>query len=438
MGSTDPLNWSSVVLDAAPDHARQALRRSMLDLAGVAVAGARTELSQIVRDHAALQFGGTGARLMLDGRRVSAAGAAFAGGMTIDAMDAHDGLKPVKGHIGCGVFPAALAFAQAESLDLTSVFDLTLLGYELGARAGLALHSTAPDYHTSGAWVAVAIAGMGARALGLTAEQTAHALGIAEYHGPRSQMMRCIDHPTMVKDGSGWGAMAGVTAAYLARAGFTGAPALTVTTAQVADIWEDLGTRWYVSEQYFKPQPVCRWAQPAITAALALQAAHGLEASDIARVDVTTFHEAVRLATAHPTSTEAAQYSLPFPVAAALVSGQVGPEQIDGPGLLDDRAQALAGRVHLHEAEAFNAAFPARRFAQVEITVQNGRQFRTDPMEAPGDPEAPLTDGELLDKFEAYADPLGAARKRAIKAALWHGEGTLRQVVEALCMPIEC
>jgi hypothetical protein len=37
--------------------------------------------------------------------------------------------------------------------------------------------------------------------MGLNRTQTAHAMGIAEYHGPRSQMMRCIDHPTMVKDG---------------------------------------------------------------------------------------------------------------------------------------------------------------------------------------------------------------------------------------------
>ena len=41
-------------------------------------------------------------------------------------------------------------------------------------------------------------------------------------------MMRCIDHPTMVKDGSGWGAFAGVSAAYLAADGFTGAPAITI------------------------------------------------------------------------------------------------------------------------------------------------------------------------------------------------------------------
>ncbi|MEM9271145.1 MAG: MmgE/PrpD family protein, partial [Pseudomonadota bacterium] len=152
---------------------------------------------------------------------------------------------------------------------------LVLLGYEVGARAGMALHATACDYHTSGAWVAVATAALGSQALALSAAQTAHALGIAEYHGPRSQMMRCIDHPTMVKDGSGWGAMAGLSAAYLARDGFTGAPALTVTDAQVAGLWSDLGQRWYMLDQYFKPQPVCRWAQPAVVAALAVQAAHG-------------------------------------------------------------------------------------------------------------------------------------------------------------------
>ena len=141
-------------------------------------------------------------------------------------------------------------------------------------RRAPALHATTPDYHTSGAWIAVAAAAAGARLLKLDADQTAHALGIAEYHGPRSQMMRCIDHPTMLKDGSGWGAMAGVSAALLARNGFTGAPALTIT--EPPDIWSDLGDNWLITQQYFKPYPVCRWAQSPIEAALALRAEHGL------------------------------------------------------------------------------------------------------------------------------------------------------------------
>ncbi|MFQ5611494.1 MAG: hypothetical protein ACE5H9_05120 [Anaerolineae bacterium] len=97
---------------------------------------------------------------------------------------------------------------------------------------------------------------------GLSAEQTRQAMGIAEYHGPRSQMMRCIDHPTMLKDGSGWGAMAGVNAGMLAAQGFTGAPALTVESEAVASCWADLGSRWLIMEQGFKPHAVCWWAQP--------------------------------------------------------------------------------------------------------------------------------------------------------------------------------
>ena len=192
--------------------------------------------------------------MLFDGRIVSPAGAALAGGMTIDALDGHDGHKLTKGHVGCGVFPAVLALAEAEEQLSGEEFLTTLvIGYEIGTRAGIALHRTACDYHTSGAWVAVACAALGARMLGLDRARTRDAIGIAEYHGPRSQMMRCIDHPTMLKDGSGWGAMAGVSAAYLAADGFTGAPAITIEGDDVADLWGDLGATGAFSSSISRP-----------------------------------------------------------------------------------------------------------------------------------------------------------------------------------------
>lgn len=241
-----------------PAEAQALARQWLLDLAGVA---AGTPLSRIIRDHAAAQFGpgDRSARMLMDGRRVSPAGAALAGDMTIDALDAHDGHKLTKGHAGCGVLSAALALAEAETRSDGAEFLTSLvLGYEIGTRAGIALHRTAADYHTSGAWmaVAVAVAALGARALGLSRE----ALGIAEYHGPRSPMMRCIDHPTMVKDGAGWGAMAGISP-------LPASPALPPSSSknpEVADLWSDLGGRWRIAEQYFKPHSVCRWAQPSV------------------------------------------------------------------------------------------------------------------------------------------------------------------------------
>lgn len=408
-----------LTFDDIPQDALDWAEICLKDLICVAAAGSETSLSALIRDHVASQFGAgdAGARMLFDGRRVSPAGAALAGGMTIDSVDAHDGWKPCKGHAGCGVLPSLLAFSEAEERDDGREFLTSLvIGYEVACRAGVALHGTVPDYHTSGAWVAVAAAGLGARAMGLDVERSRHALGIAEYHGPRSQMMRCIDHPTMLKDGSGWGAMAGVSAAYLARDGFTGAPAITVEDAP--DYWADLGSRWFITEQYFKPSPVCRWAQAPMEAARALRAAHDLTPEMIGHVEVESFHEAIRLHTRHPQTTEEAQYSLPYPVAAALVRGGVGPGEIREDCFRDPEIQRLSGGMRLYENEECNAAFPAQRFAYVRLHMTSGEVIASERFAARGDPETPLTSAEFEEKFFTYATPVvGAQRSKAIKDA---------------------
>lgn len=405
-----------------PAEVRTFARRWLLDLIGVAAGGSEFDLSRIIRDHAKDQFGAGqyGARMLFDGRRVSPAGAALAGGMTIDALDGHDGHKLTKGHVGCGILPALLALCDATGETSGEDFLTALvLGYEIGSRAGIALHRTADDYHTSGAWIAVACAALGARVLGLDAAKTRHAIGIAEYHGPRSQMMRCIDHPTMLKDGSGWGAMAGVSAAYLAADGFTGAPALTVEKGDVADLWADLGQRWRIFEQYYKPFPVCRWAQPPVRAILDLRTGHGVTARDVDHIEVTTFHQSKRLATRQPRSTEEAQYSTSFPAAVAMVRGGIGPDDITGASLLDPEILRLSNGMVIEESEEYNSAFPARRIAHVTLVLRDGRRLTSPPTEASGDPENPAVDSEIRAKFHAYSTPvLGAARTRAIETAI--------------------
>ena len=405
-----------------PDTVRDFARRWLLDLIGVAAGGVRTDLSGIIRNHAARQFG-AGARpalMLFDGRPVSPAGAALAGGMTIDALDGHDGHKLTKGHVGCGVFPALLALCQAEESDAGDDFLTALvIGYEIGTRAGISLHRTAADYHTSGAWIAVACAALGARILGLDAARTREAIGIAEYHGPRSQMMRCIDAPTMVKDGSGWGAMTGVSAAYLAADGFTGAPAITVEGAEVADLWSDLGSTWRILEQYFKPYPVCRWAQPPLRATLGLRDAHGIRSTQVERIEITTFHQSLRLATRRPKTTEEAQYSTSFPTAIAMVRGHVDPEDIASHNLTDPEVLRLSDNMVIVEADDYNAAFPEKRIAHATLVLKDGRRLTSPPTEATGDPENPASTAQVQRKFQAYATPvLGAERAAKIKDAI--------------------
>ena len=410
------LRWQDV-----PAPVQDRTRDFLVDLLGVATGGIGTRLSRIIRDHSADQFapGSAPARMLFDGRPVSPAGATLAGGMTIDAYDAHDGHRLTKGHAGCAALPAALAMAEATGkLDGGDLLVSLLLGYEIGTRAGIALHRTACDYHTTGAWTALSCAAIGARYLGLTADHTRHALGIAEYHGPRSQMMRCIDHPTMLKDGSGWGGMAGVSAAYLARSGFTGAPAITAEGADVADLWGDLGQTWRVMEQYYKPFPVCRWAQPPVQAVLSLMQGHGLRSTDVAWIEIVTFHQSLRLATRTPSTTEEAQYSTAFPAAVAAVRGTIAAEDITEAAFADPEIRRLAEGMLVSESDTYNAAFPARRFAHAVLVLQDGTRLDSAPTEARGDPEAMVSRAEMHAKFHACADPvLGAARAHALRAA---------------------
>ncbi|MCK7616187.1 MmgE/PrpD family protein [Roseibium sediminicola] len=437
---------ASFVLDSTwsdiPASACEAARLWLLDLLGVAASGSTTELSRIARRHAAEHFGAgsRSARMLFDSRPVSPQGAALAGAMTVDAMDGHDGHKLTKGHVGCGVVPALLALAEAEGMTCDREFlTAMVIGYEIGTRAGIALHRTASDYHTSGAWVAVACAALGARVLRADSATFHEAIGIAEYHGPRSQMMRCIDHPTMVKDGSGWGAMAGVSAAYLAADGFTGAPALTVTDASVSDLWDDLGCVWRIHEQYYKAFPVCRWAQPAVQSILDLRERYGISNREVDRVEIVTFHESRRLATVCPRTTEEAQYSTTYPAAIALVRGRVEPEDLVGAALSDPEVLAVAQRMVITESGDFNAAFPARRLARVVLHLVDGTELCSTDTEARGDPETGIASAELRDKFHRYSDPVigteSARRIEEVVLALGSGQSLGQLLNDVLARP---
>ena len=414
---TDPvsfihdLRWNDL-----PPEVQERTTLCLLDLCGVGLGGADLPAARIIAGHAQSQFGGT-LRLPFHSGTAGAAGVALVAGCTIDALDGHDGHNLTKGHVGCGSLAGILGLAQHCGVtEGEEVLTALALGYELGTRLGASLHASVPDYHTSGAWVAIAAAGIGARMMGLDRNATRHALGIAEYHGPRSQMMRCIDAPTMVKDGSGWGAMTGVSAAVLAQAGFTGAPALLI---ERDTDWSSLGHNWAVMEQYFKPYPVCRWAQAPIAAVLDLQKRHGFDSRAITGLHIVSFHESVRLGTKQVTTTEEAQYSTSFPCALALVHGTVLPEHVAEAALDDPEVQRLSSILTMGEDAAANKAFPNRRMARAEITLAAGNRLQSDWFEPEWDPTDPPSKEDLEAKFFNYAGPvLGQARSQAIHRAI--------------------
>lgn len=412
-----------LIYDALPVEVLAILRRSFTDTIGVAAVGSTTPLSKIARRVAPMIFGsGTAgtSRMLMDGTAVSPAGAAMAGAFTIDSIDAHDGTTPSKGHAGSAIFPAMIALAQAtdKEIDGKRFAEILALAYEFSYRAGLVQHATCPDYHTSGAWTAVGVAAAGAKLLRGNAEQIRQAAGIGEYHGPRSQMMRCIDHPTMVRDGVGWGAPSGITAAYLALEGFTGAPALTCEGAEGSDFWADLGQAWrLVDHTHYKAYPCCRWSHPAVDAVHDMMRDNALTHEMIKAVEIRTFHYATRLAGHQPQSQDEFAYSIAFPVAAMIVRGQVGVSELSQEALHDPDILRVSRATHLIDDAEMTRISTDKRWAQVSFVLKDGRKIESASRTPRGDADMPLTDREISLKFHSLATPiLGAPRADEIEA----------------------
>ena len=410
--------------DDMPQSTRNSAALMLLDTLGIVIGSGQLEAGSIARDTATLLYGTSNdafsARMMFDGRKVSMAGAAYAAATQTDNLDGHDGYNPSKGHIGVVVVPALAALAQpAGDLSGPEALAAIVIGYEIAGRAGISLHQSVSDYHTSGAWNALGVVAMAARLRRMTPKQLREAMGIAEYHGPRSQMMREIAHPTMLHDGSGWGALVGVSSAILAEKGFTGAPAITLEAAEAAQYWTDLGSFWQMEHQYVKPYPICRWAHAAIDATRALMLKHGLTHRDIVQIQVNTFHESACLFRGMPDDTSKAQYSLPFAVATMVVHGRIGVEHITAKGLNDPLVAEVIERVTVAEVAHHSERFPEFRYADVVMTLADGRLLESGDVHARGGPESPLNRSEVIDKYMEFATPsLGEERAGEIRDAV--------------------
>lgn len=410
----------------APAKTQEILKNSLLDIVGVMAGAVSNDTSKAIRRYARFHYpaGTYTSRLIFDGQRVNLLGAAWAGGFSADSLDAHEGHFMSKGHAGATVVPALLALADAlhyQGKDISGHEFLTSLciGYETALRAGTALMATSPTYHASGGFSAIGVVCAGSRMLGFDDQTFRHALGIAEYFSARCPMMRVVQTPTMLRDAHGAGAFVGLNALLMAKEGMTGAPAETVEDATVAEHWVDIGKRWEIDSQYFKPWPVCRWAQPALTAMLQLQRDYPeLNSDSIETIRVETFYESMCLQGHTPSNADEAQYALAFPLAALIVRGKVGPDEVSGSAIFSPDILSMSSRIEIVEAPDISERFPDEILSRLTITMKNGSVIVSPVTAAKGDPETPLTAEELNEKYDLFSIGLGQQRSLDVKQAI--------------------
>jgi len=409
--------------DLSPDIRHQS-KRCLLDAMGAMIAGTQTPPARVVAKIAEGQFCGSDATILVRGSKAAAGGAVLANGFAANALDIDDGYRLAKGHPGACVLPVILSAAECTPLCSGAEFLTALIiGYELGIRAGRIRHARYETYHSSGSWGAVAGAAAAGRIMGLSAPTLRQAMGTAEYHAPIGPMMKGIKTPSMVKDSIGWGAMVAMLSVLMAREGFTGIEPLFADTPNPEWI-KNLGHDWQIFHLYFKPYAACRWAQPAVDGALKIKDEQGVVTSDIRAIRIRSFDAACALSTRPPTNTEEAQYNIAYPVAAALIDGEVGPRQVLPPRIFDEEIRDLLSRITTEVGQEYESAFPAKTYAEVVIETIRGEIFASGRIEPRWEPPDTLpTDQELETKFHWLADPvLGESRCDELVRSIWNFE----------------
>lgn len=390
---------SSYPASALPLAARQTVSSLVEDLIGATGAGLRSQLGEAARKAALEAYGAGTVSIWFTDEQSSVVGAAMANSAAASALDIDDGHRRAGGHAGAGVIPAALAVAQAVGASDSETMVAIALGYEIALRVATSRPVETIETYASGRWVGYGAAAAASRLLGLSAAETAHALAIAGSEGPIVFLTASSKFEgSSIKEGIPPAVVAGVTAAYRARAGATGPLDLldddTRFTREL--LTGHLGASWEVQNCYLKPYACCRYIHAAIDGILALRR----EGQEIRRLRIETFPQAMRLANERaPSTLEGAQYSFYFSCALAALYGREALQPVQLTRLTDARVLDLAARIELETSPNFASAFPVGAPARVIIDQGDGPEERV-VLHPLGDVANPLSAEQVVEKFK--------------------------------------
>lgn len=416
------------------------LRRTedlLLDWVASALAGKAAEPVEIIQRFARAMGPTAGAaQVLISRRRTSPLFAAIVNAASSHVAEQDDVHNGSVFHPATVVFPPALAVAQALGSSGRELLVACVAGYEVGIRVGEFLgRSHYRVFHTTGTAGTLAAAAAVGRLLGLDAEKMLHAFGSA---GTQSaglwEFLRDAAHSKQLH--TAHAAAAGLTAAYLADDGFTGAQHIlegpqglaagTSTDADAARLVDGLGTRWTVAETSFKFHASCRHNHPAADALLVAMQENNLSAADIESVVARVHQGAIDVLgpVTDPQSVHQAKFSMGTVLGLIATQGRAGLAEFDTL-FRDPAVRDFAGRVRMELDAEVDAAYPARWIGKLTIQTRDGRRIEGRIDEPKGDPGNTLSRAELEDKalrLAAYRDGATEMEMRRVIEQIWNLE----------------
>ena len=337
---------------------------------------------------------------------------------TVLEMD--EGHQFAKGHPGMHIFPALLAAARNREFSGEEFLRAFIIGYDVGARIGLASNLNT-NMHPHGTW-----GGLGAAA-GLAVMNKMNAQEASEYLNIVSSLTLATSRKTMLEGATVRNSYAGVSnkmahvGLMLLKAGFTGEQdgIKSIFGSVVSNKFDDksavelLGKRFEVSRNYFKLHACCRYNHAALDALWKIIEQHSevKDINQIEKIEVQSYNLAAELKDQNPRNVLACKFSVPFAIATTLANLDSGVLSFTENMRTSKNIQNLCQKVTIVEDTNMTGKLPNLRPADVYIQMANGSTFKAQVTTNRGDWQDPYSEEELKQKFISLTTRLWSQKK---------------------------
>lgn len=340
---------------------------------------------------------------------------ALVNGFCAHALELDDGHRHGMIHLGASIVTAVLEATKGKEVPYGKILCGIVMGYEAAVRCARSIQPghKMRGYHVSGTCGTIGSAMGVAYVYGFNKAQlkstlacaVSSAAGVLEIQEEASEMK-----PYNV----GRAAMDGLVAAQMGRLAMPGPDDVlggkrgflaALTDTLNPEYLTNISNEDYVIEGiYQKVHAACRHCHPAIDATLDMRKDLRLQPEQIERIEVHTY----KLAVGSHDHTDirgisSAKLSTPFSVSLAIVKGSAGYADYNEENLNDYWIKKLIQKVEVVEDEKLTEQSPAVRGARVTIYLKNGVEYEAQCLYPKGEPENPLTQEELQNKFRGLA-----------------------------------
>lgn len=367
MDTTDQLT-KFIVNTRFEDISQEALdvaKKEVIDAVATSLCGSRDEAASELYEFVKSLGGREESTIIAHRGKFPAQNAALVNSTMCNSFDYDDTHERGHIHAGSVVIPSALAVSEVRgNVDGKEFLTAICVAVELGCRIGMAVKPAKPIF--MGGWAYEVLhsyftgAAVAGKILQLNEYQMRNALGIA-YQQASGNTQAVRDRADTKKIGCGFAARGGILSALLAQRGLTGAEKvfdegdasfynMYHAGCDRTSLLKDLGQKFEMFDMSFKPYPCCRLNHRYIDAIIRFAKGNTIKADDVeVMTPIVCKYEYQSLCVPEevkkePESTIAAQFSLPWTMACALVRKKVGiseftKESLNAPALLEIAAK---------------------------------------------------------------------------------------------------